>query len=95
MSYFLLKFFSTVFDPILFILAGNNDLRIRLHESELDKIRPLTSELAALGCPKKPQIVPHASLFFFYFTFVKIAGNQDRHKRVKEFDFGHIQTADF
>ena len=39
-------FFSAVFHPILFILAGNDDM----HESsqEFGAIRPPTAELAAL-----------------------------------------------
>ena len=39
-----LHLFSVVFDPILFILAGNEDMHKILEEFEF---RPLTTELAA------------------------------------------------
>ena len=44
--------FSTVFDRILFILAGNDDIHKSLREFE---IRPRTTELAALERRKKFQ----------------------------------------
>ena len=37
----------------------------------------------------------HATMLFFYQIIIKIDGNQDRHKNLKQFDIGHIQTADF
>ena len=32
----------------------------------------------------------HASLFIFYQTIIKVAGNQDRHKSSGEFNFGPL-----
>ena len=37
----------------------------------------------------------HASLFIFYQIIIKVAGNQDRHKSLVEFDFGPDQTTHF
>ena len=38
---------------------------------------------------------PHASSFIFYRIIIKVAGNQDRHKSLDEFDFGPDQTTHF
>ena len=37
----------------------------------------------------------HASLFIFDQIIIKVAGNQDRHKSLVEFDFGPNQTTHF
>ena len=37
----------------------------------------------------------HASSFIFVRIIIKVAGNQDRHKSMAEFDFGPNQTAHF
>ena len=37
----------------------------------------------------------HASSFIFDWIIIKVAGNQDRHKSLDEFDFGPDQTAHF
>ena len=37
----------------------------------------------------------HASSFILDPINIKVAGNQDRHKSSKEFDFGPDQTANF
>ena len=37
----------------------------------------------------------HASLFIFDQIIIKVAGNQDRHKSLVEFDFGPDQTTHF
>ena len=37
----------------------------------------------------------HASSFNFYRIILKVAGNQDRHKSLDEFDFGPDQTTHF
>ena len=37
----------------------------------------------------------HASSFIFYQIIIKVAGYQDRHKSLVEFDFGPIQTTHF
>ena len=37
----------------------------------------------------------HPSSFNFYQIIIKVAGNQDRHKSLVEFDFGHNQTTHF
>ena len=56
------------------------------------QIGPLTTELAAhehLKC------CLHASSFIFDRIIIKVAGNQDRHKSLDEFDFGPDQTTHF
>ena len=37
----------------------------------------------------------HASSFIFDQIIIKVAGNQDRHKSLDEFDFGPDQTTHF
>ena len=37
----------------------------------------------------------HASSFIFNRIIIKVAGNQDRHKSLDEFDFGLDQTTHF
>ena len=37
----------------------------------------------------------HASSFIFVRIIIKVAGNQDRHKSMVEFDFGPNQTTHF
>ena len=37
----------------------------------------------------------HASSFIFYWIIIKVAGNQDRHKSLVEFDLGPNQTIHF
>ena len=37
----------------------------------------------------------HANSFIFYRIIIKVAGNQDRHKSLVEFDFGPNQTTHF
>ena len=67
--------------------------------STLGQIRPQTMELAALECQKKRLIMGkcclHASLFIFDRIIIKVAGNQDRHKSLDEFDFRPDQTTHF
>ena len=46
-------FFSVAIDPILFKLAGNEDMHNILHEFEFGQIGPPTTELAALERRKK------------------------------------------
>ena len=48
-----LHFFFAVFHPLLFILAGNDDMHESSDEFELGLLRPLTAELAALERLKK------------------------------------------
>ena len=45
--------FSKVFDWILFMLAGNDDIHKSLDEFEIWRIRPQTRELVALERLKK------------------------------------------
>ena len=42
-----------VFDCIIFILAGNDDILKSLDNSKFSQLRPWTTELAAIGCQKK------------------------------------------
>ena len=36
----------------------------------------------------------HASLFIFYSIIIKVAGNQERHKRLDMFDFSYLPLND-
>ena len=45
--------FSKVFDLVLFILAGKDDMHETLDELKFGRIRPRTTELAALEHMKK------------------------------------------
>ena len=64
------------------------------------QIGPLTTELAALELLKNfpytynGKMLSYASSFIFY-QIIKVAGNQDRHKSLDEFDFGLDQTTHF
>ena len=64
--------------------------------SNFGQIGPLTREFAALEVQKishrlvMGKCCLHASLFIFDRIFIKVAGNQDRHKRLDEFDFGPL-----
>ena len=64
--------------------------------SNFGQIGPLTRELAALEFQKiSHRLIMgkwclHASLFIFYQIIIKVAGNQDSHKSLDEFDFGPL-----
>ena len=97
-----LHVFSVVFDPILFILAGNEDMHEISDEFEFwpDRITDY-----GVSCPWASKNFPHtyngkmvslhASSFIFDQIIIKVAGNQDRHKSSDEFDFGPDQTTHF
>ena len=69
--------------------------------SNFGQIGPLTMEFAALERLKiSHRLIMgkwclHASLFIFDRIIIKVAGNQDRHKSLVEFDFGRNQTTYF
>ena len=69
--------------------------------SNFGQIEPLTMELAALERLKNShrlimgKCCLQASLFIFDRIIIKVAGNQDRHKSLDEFDFGPDQTTHF
>ena len=77
--------FSVAFDPILFILAGNEDMHEISDEFELRPDQTTDSELAALERLKMGKCL-HSSLFIFDRIIIKVAGNQDRHKSLVVFD---------
>ena len=70
-------------------------------EFEFSQIGLLTTELAALSVLKKSHILImekwclHASSFISDRIIIRVAGNQDRHKRSDEFDIGPYQTTQF
>ena len=84
--------FSFFFYPILFILAGNEDMHKILEEFDFQRDWTLTTELAALERLKishgliMEKWCLQASSFIFYQIFVKLAGNQDSHKISDEFE---------
>ena len=64
--------------------------------SNFGQIGPLTRELAAFEVQKiSYRLVMgkwclHASLFIFDRIIIKVAGKEDRHKSLDEFDFGPL-----
>ena len=66
-----------------------------------DYIVPLTMELSALERLKNSHRIImgkcclHVSSFIFNRIIIKVAGNQDRYKRLDEFDFRPDQTTHF
>ena len=89
-----LHLFSVVFDPILFILAGNKDMHNILDKFEFRSQLPLSilkiSHRLTMG-----KCCLHASSFIFDRIIIKVAGNQDRHKSSDEYDFGPEKTTNF
>ena len=88
-----LHLFSVVFDPILFILAGNEDMH---KVSEEFDSRPDWTTDYGVSCLERLKISHRlimgkrclqARSFIFDRIFVKIAGNQDSHKISDEFEF--------
>ena len=85
-----------VFDPIIFKLAGNEDM----HKiSDEFKFRPDRTTDYGVSCLEVKTIsyrlimgkwCLHASSFIFDRIIIKVAGNQDRHKSSDEFDFGPL-----
>ena len=69
--------------------------------SNFGQIGPLTTELAALEHLKNSHRLTmgkwclHASSFIFDWIIIKVAGNQNRHKSLFEFDYGPNQTTHF
>ena len=69
--------------------------------SNFGQIGPLTMELAALEHKnishrlKMGKWCFHSSSFIFDQIIIKVAGNQDRHKSLVEFDFWPNQTTHF
>ena len=85
--------FSAVFDRILFILAGNEDILKAYMSLDFGRIHPLTTELAALERIKKrchPVISVDIDPIFF-----KLAGNKDMHNIMNEFEFWPDRTTDY
>ena len=84
-----------------FYTCRNEDMHKILDEFEFRQIGPLTTELAALERLKNPHRLimgkwcRHASLFIFERIIIKVAGNQEKHKSLVEFDFGPNQTTHF
>ena len=83
--------FSAVFNPILFILTGNDEMHWRSLKSSV--IRPLTVELAALQHVKKIHVdILCKKLCCHFFSAVLnqiliiLAGNDNIHKSMDEFD---------
>ena len=68
-----LHLFSVVFDPILFILAGTEDMHKISDECEF---RPDWTTDYGVSCPWGLNNFP----FIFDWIIIKVAGNQNRHK---------------
>ena len=68
-------FFAIVFDPILFILAGNVDTHKISNEFEFRPDRTTDYDIMGKCCL-------HASSFKFDRIIIKVAGNQDMQKQI-------------
>ena len=88
--------FLGCFDPILFILAGDEDMHKILDEFEF---RPDRTTYYGVSCPWGLKFSHrllmgkwylHASSFIFDRIIIKVASNQDRHKSSDELDFGPL-----
>ena len=76
-----LHLFSVVFEPILFILAGNEAMHKILGEFDFRPDWTIDHRLIM------EKWCLQASSFIFDLIFVKLAGNQDSHKFSDEFEF--------
>ena len=87
------RIFSTVFDRIIFILAGNNDIHKSLDEVLPDSI----TELAALEHPRKIPKIYNGENDFITFSqiFIILAGNKDMHLNLDGFEFPQDPTSDY
>ena len=96
-----LHLFSVVFDPILFILAGNEDMYKISDEFEFRPDRTTAYGVSCTWASKKfhrlimGKCCLHASSFIFDRIIIKVASYLDRHKSSDEFDFGPDQTTHF
>ena len=87
-------------DP--FYTAGNENMHKISEEFEF---RPVQTTDYGVSCPWASKKISHrlimekccihASLFIFDQIIIKVAGNQDRHISLDEFDFGTDQTTHF
>ena len=82
----------------LFLQVMRTCIKSRM-SSNFGQIGPLTMELELCPWAFKKKIPMdlqwgkwclHTSSFFFYRIIIKVAGNQDRHKSLEEFDFGPL-----
>ena len=93
---------SIAFDPILFILAGDENMH---KSSDEFKFRQDRTTDYGVSCPWASKNFSHrlimgnwflhAGSFIFYRIISKVAGNQDSHKSSVEFDLGPNQTYHF
>ena len=91
---FLIRTF--VFNKILFLLAGNEDM----HKiSDKFEFRPDQTTDYGVSCleplKKSHRVIMetwclHSSSFIFDRIIIKVASNQDRHNSLDEFDFGPL-----
>ena len=88
--------FSFIFYPILFILAGNEDMHKISNDFEF---RPHLTTDYGVSCLESLNIshglIMRKCSIIFGRIIIKVAGNQDRHKSFDEFDFGPDQTTNF
>ena len=89
--------FSGIFDRILFILAGNDDIRENLDEYE---IRPDSNRLRSflplsVGKNLHRLIMGTFSRLFFDRILFILAGNDDIHKSWDEFEIRPILITDY
>ena len=90
-------FFSVAIDPILFKLAGNEDMHNILDEFEFRPDR--TTNYGSVGKNSHRLIMGKGKSSFFSAVFDRIlfilAGNEDIHKSLYEFQFRTDPTTDY
>ena len=87
---------SFIFDRIIIKVAGVRTGITSRTSSNFSQIGPLTTKLAALEVLTiSHRLIMgkwclHASSFIFDRIIIKVAGNQDSHKSLNEFNFGPL-----
>ena len=85
--------FSAVFDRILFILAGNEDIHKSLYEFEF-RTDPTTDYRVSCPWASKKSMSSHISVDIDP-IFFKLAGNKNMHNIMNEFEFRPDRTTDY
>ena len=85
--------FSAVYDRILFILAGNEDIHKNLYEFEF-RTDPTTDY--GVSCPlASKNRCHHVISVNIDPIFFKLAGNKDMHNIMNEFEFRPDRTTNY
>ena len=85
--------FSAVFDQILFILAGNEDIYKSLYEFGFRT--DLTTDYGVAALERLKNRCHHVISVDIDPIFFKLAGNKDMHNIMNEFEFRPDRTTDY